>query len=447
MVCLPISNDSQSSLKSDLIGHWMAKEWLATRTDTEWVTLWSADETVYQDVLAGWNADFKLADEYTFDVPAVREVECPVATPLSSKDWEGALTHRAGAYIYRFVGASQPTVEIMVVSSHYTDTSGHILTLAAVPKSFVPAWHAFEIECRRIAHGIEPSNEVIIVGGRSNAFVPTVEWSDVILPEKLKADIMDDVQSFFTRGIDIYKRLNLKPFRKLLLAGVPGTGKTMICSALAKWALEQHYVVIYVSSASKRQDEAYGSTFGKIQYALMIASSSAYPAMILLEELDAYLHEEEKALVLNVLDGSESSISDKGTLLISTTNYPEAIDERVLKRPGRLDRIFIIPEMRQQIDAEAMLRKYLGAVWQDSHAMLVPQLVGYPGAFIREVAIYALTQMAYDDLAELSYAMLESSFRGLKDQIDARDDFLKKRNGSLGLVPEGAPANGSNGHE
>lgn len=445
MVCLPIN--SESTLKSDLIGQWIAQEWLAKYPDVEILTLWTADETVYQDVLAGWTADFKLAGDYSFDVPSVREVACPVAVPLSSKDWEGALTHRAGAYVYRFVHTDEPVVEVMVVSSHYTDSSGHILTLAAVPKSFVPAWHTFEIECRRIAHGIEPTNEVIIVGGRSNAFVPTVDWSDVILPDKLKGEIMDDVQSFFTRGIDIYKRLNLKPFRKLLLAGVPGTGKTMICSALAKWALEQKYVVIYVSSASKRQDEAYGSTFGKIQYALMIAASSAYPAMILLEELDAYLHEEEKALVLNVLDGSESSTNDRGTLLISTTNYPEAIDERVLKRPGRLDRIFIVPEMRQHIDAEAMLRKYLGAVWNDEHALLVPQLVGYPGAFIREVAVYALTQMAYDDLTELSYAMLESSYRGLKEQIEARDDFLKKRNGTLGLVPEGAPVNGSNGHE
>jgi len=319
------------------------------------------------------------------------------------------------------------------------------MTLAALPQAFVPVWHVFEVECNRIAHAIEPTNEVIIIGGNTNAFVPTVEWSDVILPDKLKSDIMDDVQSFFTKGIDIYRRLNLKPFRKLLLAGVPGTGKTMICSALAKWALEQNYVVIYVSSAQKAQNDAYGSTFGKIQHALMIAANSAYPSMILLEELDAYLHEEEKALVLNVLDGSESTTNGKGTLLISTTNYPEAIDERVLKRPGRLDRIFIVPETRASVDAEAMLRKYLGQVWRDEHVSLVPQLVGYPGAFIREVAIYALTQMAYDDLNELSYGMLEASFKGLKDQIEARDNFLTKRNTSMSLVP--ANGNGANGHE
>lgn len=448
MYCEPNTN-ATASLKSDLIGQWVARNWVNAReTETQpYTTLWSSSAVVNLNVLAGWQPDFELPGDYRFDATTVRDFDCPldVVTPLTTKDWEGYLTVRTGAYVYTFTHATEPAVEVLVVAAHYTDSGWHILTLSALPQVFVPVWHVFETECARLAHAIEPTNEVIIVGGRTNAFVPTVEWSDVILPDKLKADIMDDVQSFFTKGIDIYNRLNLKPFRKLLLAGVPGTGKTMICSALAKWALEQQYVVIYVSSAQKSPDDAYGSTFAKLQHALMIAANSSYPSMILLEELDAYLHADEKALVLNVLDGSESSTNDKGTLLVSTTNYPEAIDERVLKRPGRLDRIFIVPETRANMDAEAMLRKYLGNVWRDEHKGLVPQLVGYPGAFIREVAIYALTQMAYDDLTDLTYPMLEASFKGLKEQIEARDTFLSKRNSSgMALVP--APAH-SNGHE
>ena len=157
-----------------------------------------------------------------------------------------------------------------------------------------------------------------------------------------------------------------------------------------------------------------------------------YARSILLEELDAFLHDREKALVLNVLDGSESSINDKGTLLIATTNYPEAIDERVLKRPGRLDRIFIIPETRRREDAEKMLKQYLGMMWNDDHKALVQRLVGYPGAFIREVAIFALIQVAYEDLDVLPLPLLEKSYNSLKEQIDVRDDFLTKR-GSAGF--------------
>jgi hypothetical protein len=101
----------------------------------------------------------------------------------------------------------------------------------------------------------------------------------------------------------------------------------------------------------------------------------------------------------------------------------------VLKRPGRLDRIFIIPETRRREDAEKMLKQYLGSMWSDEHRALVPRLVGYPGAFIREVAIFALTQVAYDDLTALPLAVLERSFNSLKEQIDVRDDFLTRRGG------------------
>jgi SpoVK/Ycf46/Vps4 family AAA+-type ATPase len=297
-----------------------------------------------------------------------------------------------------------------------------MISLACMTRSFIPVWTAFAAECDRLLRAMNPEPKVMIIGGRTASFVPTTRWDEVILPERLKDDILHDVETFFTKGIEVYKRLNLKPFRKLLLAGVPGTGKTMLCSALAAWALERGYLVIYISSADQM-----GATFGKIQQALHVASYSQYPTMILLEELDAFLHDREKALVLNVLDGSESSINDRGTLLIATTNYPEAIDERVLKRPGRLDRIFIIPETRRREDAEKMLRQFLGGMWNDEHRALVSRLVGYPGAFIREVAIYALTQVAYEDLDSLPLPLLEKSYNSLKEQIDARDDFLTKR--------------------
>jgi SpoVK/Ycf46/Vps4 family AAA+-type ATPase len=131
--------------------------------------------------------------------------------------------------------------------------------------------------------------------------------------------------------------------------------------------------------------------------------------------------------MLNVLDGSESVPNEQGTLLVATTNYPEAIDERVLKRPGRLDRIFIIPEVKVHEDAERMLQKYLGPVWGDEHRAFAPKLVGYPGAFIREVAVGALMQCAGEEMTELPLELLERSFSSLKEQIDARDDFLTKR--------------------
>jgi SpoVK/Ycf46/Vps4 family AAA+-type ATPase len=286
-------------------------------------------------------------------------------------------------------------------------------------------WAAFENECQRVGR---PRNKVMVVGGNQRSFEPDVVWDDIVLPAELKAEIIKDVESFFAKGVAVYERLKLKPFRKLLLAGVPGTGKTMICTALARWGLERDYQVIYVSSASIS-----GPNFVKIQQALHIAAESRAPSIILLEELDAYLHEQQKALILNVLDGSESFSNPNGTLLVATTNYPEVIDDRVLKRPGRLDRIYIIPEVQREDLAIRLLRRYLGDLWHDDHTALADKLVGYPGAFVREVVVYALTQLAYDDGHELPLSLLADSFDRLHEQIAAKDDFLVKRRQAMGF--------------
>jgi hypothetical protein len=428
-------------LKMDVIGSWMDSEWLSHRTDQEMIKLMVSDACINRRVLRKFESTFEMEGGFHFVSSTV--MDCPVITRVTNQSYHDDLTEETGAYVFRFVQPqTEQVVEVLVAGSHYTDQGWAIICLAALPLSFVPAWMDFERECDRLANAREPEKKVIVLGGRMAAFVPTTSLDEVILPAKLKSDIMDDVQAFFSKGVDVYKRLNLKPFRKLLLAGVPGTGKTMLCSAIARWALEQNYLVIYISSAVKPQGEDFAANFSKIQHALSIAARSKVPALVLLEELDAYLHANEKALVLNVLDGAEALINEKGTLLIATTNYPEAIDERVLKRPGRLDRIFVVPEMREREDAEKLLKRYLGDLWNDNHSALVPKLVGYPGAFIREVAVYALTQVAYVDGTELPLELLEQSFRSLKDQIDARDDLLKKR-GGMGFGLAAPTTNGS----
>lgn len=416
-------------LKIDVMGHWLETEWLPAHPDQDLMTLWIPEDCVSEEAMLKFDRNLVMEGGYRF--AGYERYSSPATVQINTYAYgtTGELTQRSGTFLYHFLAENGDLLKIMVVASFVSDASGYenITSLAAVPKAFMPTWIAFGRECRRICGSLETTDKVVIIGGRSDSFVPTVEWEDVILPEALKAELFTDVQSFFTKGIEVYKRLKLKPFRKLLLAGVPGTGKTMLCSALAKWAISQNYLAIYVSSANRG-----GAHFGKIQEALAIASRSHLPTLILLEEIDAYLKEEHKALVLNVLDGSESSINDRGTLLIATTNYPEAIDERVLKRPGRLDRIFIIPETRTVESAERMLRQYLGEMWQEDHLEVAEQLVGYPGAFIREVAIYALTQVAYDDLPSLPAEVLERSFQRLREQIEARDDFLKNR-GEIGF--------------
>lgn len=340
---------------------------------------------------------------------------------------------RSGAVTFHFSNGDDH-FDVLLLAAWVYDADMHntIMTLASVPAQHIARWLAFEKECQRIYHSAIPyRGKVYIVGGVDTAFDATVQWDDIYLPPELKSDILKDIDAFFQKGVHIYQRLNIKPFRKLLFAGVPGTGKTMLCSAIAGWAQEHDYFVVYVSGSNQ-----YGAKFWKIHEALEMAASSDAPTVVLVEELDAYLEDESKAQMLNVLDGSESPNNKHGTILIATTNHPEKIDDRVMKRPGRLDRIFIIPEMQSEVTARKMLKEYLGESWQEDHAAIVPELLGRPGAFIREVALYALTMAAYEqDDTTLTLQTLRSSLDMLISQIEAKDDFLTshKRN-EMGLA-------------
>jgi hypothetical protein len=357
--------------------------------------------------------------------------------------FDGRPSLRSGAMVFHFA-SEDAAFDVLVVSSwvYDADMNNNLLSLSSVPKQYTEQWLAFEKEVQRIYHSAIPyRGKVYIVGGVETSFDSTVAWDDIYLPDTLKDDILKDIDAFFQKGVSIYQRLNIKPFRKLLFAGVPGTGKTMLCSAIAGWGQEKDYFVVYVSGSNQ-----YGAKFWKIHEALDMAASSDAPTIVVVEELDSYLDEENKAQMLNVLDGSESPSNKHGTILIATTNHPEKIDDRVLKRPGRLDRVFIIPEMQSEDTAKRMLKQYLGDSWQESHTELVPSLLGRPGAFIREMALYALTMAAYNGNEELSLAMLNDSYDALVKQIEAKDDFLiahkKQEMGLMSLSARKAKRNG-----
>lgn len=421
------NSPTNTPLKLDVLSGWLETEWVAKHPEADLQVLWTSEVTANSYVLERFGDDVALAEDYRY-AGRERFVERVVPSVMMESSAE-EITYKSGGWLYKFRHQETDAVtELLMVATFTSDDfyDEDMICLLAVSEPMISVWQAFVRECKRIDRSLKPQQKVHIIGGWASSFSPDTEWDQIILPEDLKTSIHEDISSFFSKGVNVYKRLNLKPFRKLLFAGVPGTGKTMLCSALAKWALDQEYIVAYISSADEE-----GPTFRKIQRALSIVSRSDYPALVILEELDAYLHNEEKALVLNVLDGSEGQTNEHGTLLIATTNYPEAIDERVLKRPGRLDRIFIVPEMDSAEDTEKMLRLYLADMWQDDHLPVAEALVGYPGAFVREVAIYALTQVARDDLDVLSPDLLQGSFDSLRDQISMRDDFLVRK-GSMG---------------
>ncbi|MBL8133709.1 MAG: ATP-binding protein [Anaerolineae bacterium] len=405
-----------------LVG-WAREVWDKRHPGVEAVTIWASSECSNRVAQKQVKAGRRLRAKARY--VGMEHLDCPLIVPISDYGARGrkmVLTASAGAYIFHFTEGDSP-FEVVYASAYMSDDAQELSAVAIVPENRLQAWAAFELACARaVRPRIRRRRDVYIIGGTDAFFDPTVEWTDVILPDALKTKILEDIEAFFDEGVDIYRQLKLPPFRKLLLAGVPGTGKTMLCAALARLAIRHGRVVVYVSGSDRD-----GASFEKIQRALQAVAAARFPVLLIVEEFDAYLRGDDKARVLNVLDGIESPNNPKGALLLATTNYPEAIDERISKRPGRLDRIFVIPTIEDEEQAILMLRHYMREHWQDNHAAVVPDLVNQPGAFVREVALHARMIAAHERQTEVTLDMLERSVQSLLKQLRSERDFLTQR--------------------
>jgi len=413
---------TRAPLRYEQLVRWAVQEWQQRYPAQPYATVWAADACASALAHARISAGRNLKRRTTY--LGYQPIDCPYAVPISHFYVPGrkaVLTNSVGAFIFSFA-SPKGTFDVLYANAYYGDDKSDSDAIALVPIDKLEVWDDFEDLCRRTANNIERSRKVYIIGGTEKSFEPTVDWEQVILSDTLKADLRNELENFFNKGVGIYQQLNLPPFRKLLLVGQPGTGKSTLCAAMAKLALRQKCVVVYISAANKD-----GAAFQKISRALKIIADSRHPVLLIVEELDTYLQKKDKSLILNVLDGMETPNNPRGALLLATTNYPEVIDERIAKRPGRVDRIIHIPPIEDLAQAERMLMHYMGPQWDEEHRAVLGDLVGQTGAFVREVSVYARMLAANDQQTVVSAQNLRQSVARLTTQIETGTDLLPRR--------------------
>lgn len=420
------SKDKGSEMQYERLVEWASAEWEKRYPEIPYVTIWASTECSNKIAQSSIKVGRSLRGKSKYN--GFEELDSDVITPISDYSARGrnmVLTSTAGAYLFKFSvkDNADADFEVIYASSYFDDDVQDLTAIAIVPEGKLETWASFESICARaVRPKIKRRRDVYIIGGTDAFFDPTVEWDDVILSPELKKDIFNDIEAFFGEGVEIYRKLKLAPFRKLLMAGVPGTGKTMLCAALAKYALSQKRIVVYVSGSDRD-----GATFEKIQRAFQAVATASYPTLLIVEEIDAYLRGDDKARILNVLDGIESPNNPKGTLMLATTNYPDAIDDRIFKRPGRLDRIFVVPTIQDTTIGYEMLKHYMSEQWREEHREIASDLVDQPGAFVREVALHARMLAAHEHKTDITLDMLKASVDSLTKQMLLDSDFLMQR--------------------
>jgi SpoVK/Ycf46/Vps4 family AAA+-type ATPase len=146
--------------------------------------------------------------------------------------------------------------------------------------------------------------------------------------DSLASKILKDIDIFWTRGA-IFARYGLLHRRGYLLWGSQGTGKTCLLIQITQRFIAMNGIVF---DGSCPHDLSRGlKEFRKVE--------PDRPLICIFEDIDDIVENQSEGDVLSLLDG-EDQINK--VVNIATTNYPENLPPRLLKRPRRFDRIYEI---------------------------------------------------------------------------------------------------------
>ena len=180
-----------------------------------------------------------------------------------------------------------------------------------------------------------------------------VLFSDVAGNEAAKQDLSEIVD--FLKNPKKYEKLGAKIPRGVLLAGEPGTGKTLMARAVAGEA----NVPFFSISGSEFAEMFVGVGASRVRDLFGKAKKNA-PSIIFIDEIDAVAHkrdarggagrEDEQTLnqILVEMDGFDN---DSGVMVIAATNRVDMLDKALL-RPGRFYRHVnvTLPERKDRVE-------------------------------------------------------------------------------------------------
>jgi transitional endoplasmic reticulum ATPase len=175
--------------------------------------------------------------------------------------------------------------------------------------------------------------------------VPNVSWEQVGGLDDLKQKLVEAVDWPLSHP-KIFSRMGIAPPKGILLYGPPGCGKTLLARAVATESKANFISIKGPELLSKwvgESEKAIREVFRK--------AKMASPCIIFFDEFDSIAPSRgrhtsdsgvtEKVLsqMLTELDGLESK---KDIVVIAATNRPDILDPALI-RPGRIDRILLVP--------------------------------------------------------------------------------------------------------
>lgn len=252
-----------------------------------------------------------------------------------------------------------------------------------------------------------------------------VKKSDVHFSDVIGLDeIMDDILLYVSmiKEPKIGKKIGAKVPKGLLLAGEPGTGKTLIAKAMACEA-----GVPFISISGSEFAELFKGVGAKRVRQVFKIARRHTPCIVFFDEIDAMggsrnsvkADTEDVQIINQLLKEMDGFTPTEGVFVLAATNCPDKLD-RALIRSGRFDRQIIVNPPRDWKVRKQMLEFYLKdyKVAEDLQiTTLAKAISGFTGADIsmicNEASLIAITkEKSRIDMECIEEAIDKKVFKG-----------------------------------
>jgi len=220
-------------------------------------------------------------------------------------------------------------------------------------------------------------------------------WESIILGSGIKNEIRDNTVNFLHKK-EVWNKHGIPMKRGILLAGEPGTGKTIICKALMD---EAESITCIMTNAYGLGEEDYITE-------LYDLACDLSPCIVFIEDIDLIGQNREEfnyrsgpalLALLAVLDGVEEK---EGIVTVATTNNLETLDKAIRQRPSRFDCVIKLglPSLEERKELVSLLCRKI-PVDKSSQDYIAHEAEHCTPAQLQEI-IFSLAIQHSDELLE-----------------------------------------------
>jgi SpoVK/Ycf46/Vps4 family AAA+-type ATPase len=210
------------------------------------------------------------------------------------------------------------------------------------------------------------------------------------------------------------------PWRRgSIFIGPPGNGKTHMVKALINYLGRPCiYVRSFTGQGSEQQNMA--EVFERARMT---------PSLVVLEDLDAMIHGQNRSFFLNELDGFRVNT---GVVVLATTNHPEKLDQAILDRPSRFDRkyYFDLPgETERGLYIKQWNRDLLPElrVSERATSLLVKETAGFSFAYLKELFVASMAEWMSTSGSTSMDEVILGQAKSLRAQMTTQQNDKQKK--------------------